>query len=127
MSKSTQRLVRRMAAAVLLWLLVPAGAQVGVFIHEALYPGAGRNDPNSAPASLMFGAIGLVVGVAAAVGLTVWFKLGIIWLGVALLAAALLSLLGPVVHPIMLVVLLLLAPPILGALAQWWFDEARKN
>lgn len=127
MSQPTQRLVRRMAAGVLLWLLIPAGAQVGISIHDALLPSSGVADPGSAPASLLAGVIGLVIGAAVAIAVSLWLRLGVIWLGVALLAAGLLGALTLVAPSTVVIYAMLLIPPILGALAQWLFDERRKN
>nr|WP_139280048.1 hypothetical protein [Tessaracoccus bendigoensis] len=127
MSPSTQRLTRRMAAGVLLWLLIPAGAQVGIAIYDALHPGAGALDPNSAPPSLLSGVIGLVIGAVAAIAISLWLRLGMIWFGIALLVAALLGLVALLLPSVVVIYAMLLLPPIIGALAQWRFDERRKN
>lgn len=115
MTDGAQRQIREAAGAVLLWLLVPAGAQLGIFLFEAYYPDA--VDPvGGPPASLVFGVIGLVVGAVAAVLLSWRLGLGLIWFGVALVTAAIVGLLALVAPPAVVVVAVLLIPPIVGAL-----------
>lgn len=115
MSESTHRLVRRAAGYLLLWLIVPAGAQIGVAVFDALHPGALAPGPEDPPPSLLFGVIGLTLGVVAVLLLSWWLRVGLAWFGVALVAAALVAALAPVVPLPVLVVLLLAAPPLLAA------------
>lgn len=122
MSESTPSPARRAAWSVLLWLLVPAGAQLGVSIYDALNPAA-VGQPDAPPPSVLFGVIGLAVGVGAAIAASVWLKLGVVWFGVALLVAALLAVLALAVPAPLLVVLLLLIPPLAGAWVQRKLDR----
>lgn len=122
MSESTRSLVRKAALSVLLWLLVPAGAQLGIFVHDAMNPSAVAQ-ADAPPPSTLFGVVGLVLGVVAAIVVSLWLRLGVIWFGVALLVAAFLGALAMALSPTVVVVLILLVPPLAGAWTQWRLDQ----
>lgn len=126
MTAANQRRIRESAAAVLLWLLVPAGVQVGVFVFEALYPDA-TAAPGGPPPSLLFGVIGLAIGVVAALVLSWRFGLGLIWFGAAIVIAAVVGVLSVTMPQAATTVALLVVPPVGGALFADWFDNRRSS
>lgn len=123
MSESTHRLIRRAAGYLLLWLIVPIGAQIGVAIFGALHPGASAA-PDEAPPSLLYGVVGLTVAVLLVLLLSWRLKVGLAWFGVALIASALVAALSPIVPLGLLVVLLLVVPPVVAALVVTRFSRS---
>ena len=104
--------------ALVLWLLIPAGAMVGIKIWEWMNPDAQYvYDPLEVPPYLVHGALGVVVGGAIVVFVCLKLRLGLAWLLVAILAAGpIMLLLGPLLPDALGVYVVALLPPIIGAL-----------
>lgn len=122
MSDSTQRIVRRAAINTLLWLIIPAVTQIGVTLYHLQNPNAPIPADGDAPPSLLYGVVGLVLGVIIVLLISWRAKLGVIWFGIALAISAVIAALAPILPSPLTVLLLLIVPPVAAALI-WQKDR----
>lgn len=103
-------------AAVVLWLVIPFAAQVGLWIWGAQNPGVTWEfDPYDMPPYIWHGLIGMLIGLALVVLVCVKLRFGVLWLLVAVLLAALTLYYLPGLLGAAGTVLGVLLPPIIGA------------
>ena len=103
--------------ALVLWLLIPAGATLGVKVWEWTNPGEGYTyDPMVVPPFLAHGLVGLIVALALVIVVCRKLRLGLLWLVLAVLLAGILWALSPSLPGTSGVYATVLLPPVVGAL-----------
>ncbi|SDL54375.1 hypothetical protein [Tessaracoccus oleiagri] len=106
-----------LVVALVLWLLIPAGATLGVMVWEWTNPGVGyAYDPMVIPPFLVHGSVGLVAALGVVVLVCRRLRLGLLWLVLAVLLAGILWALAPLLPGTSGVYLTVLLPPVIGAL-----------
>lgn len=116
--RDPKALVLWVMTALVLWLLIPGGARLGILVWEWLNPGVGYvYDPLVVPPFLVHGSIGLAVGAIVVIVVCLKLQLGLLWLLAAVLAAGPIALLlGPLLPDQLGVYAVALLPPVIGAL-----------
>lgn len=103
--------------ALVLWLLIPAGATLGVKVWEWTNPGEVYTyDPMVVPPFLAHGLVGLIVALALVIVVCRKLRLGLLWLVLAVLLAGILWALSPSLPGTSGVYATVLLPPVVGAL-----------
>lgn len=114
--KDPKALITWMMVALILWLLIPLGAQIGIWIWAWQNPGyEPLLDPNSMPPTIWHGLIGMVAGAAVSIGICTKLRLGVVWLLVAILLSGLLYTIVPFSFGIVRTFLWAVAPPLIAA------------
>ncbi len=115
--RDPKALVLWVMVALVLWLLIPAGATLGLKVWEWTNPGAGYTyDPMVVPPFLAHGSVGLIVALAIVIVVCRKLRLGLLWLVLAVLLAGILWALSPFLPGTSGVYVTVLLPPVVGAL-----------
>ena len=116
--KDPKALIVWVMVALILWLVIPFAAQVGLWIFDAQNPGyRAEFDHYSMPPYIWHGLIGMIIGLAITVAVCVKMRFGVLWLLAAVLLAGLTFYYLPGWLGTAGTVLALLLPPLIGALA----------
>ena len=116
--KDPKALILWAMVALILWLVIPFAAQVGLWIFDAQNPGyRAEFDHYAMPPYIWHGLIGMIIGLAITVAVCVKMRFGVLWLLAAVLFAGLLFYYLPGAFGLPGTVAAVVIPPLVGAIA----------